>query len=416
MRKSALVLSGGGTKGIYQCGAIAALKRLGRDRWDIITGTSVGALNAAMLVQGDFEAMEDMYEHLEADQIVNGYVPKDLSLTGLIKDRRHVLPALGDYLKNEGMDISPFLDMVDRYYAPERFFASDIEFGCVTAARPGYHPVYVTKEMMRENGADWLVASASAYPAFPVKVIGGTEYVDGGYADNSPIDFALRLGAQEVTAIEMHEKVLHPGYLGREHITIVHPQQELYGLLDFDKVKMLRAKTLGYLDTMKAFGILAGIRYSFTPFGLPKGFDPWYLRVMMLEARAGRQAGRWTSDEAVMEALRLGSGRAQLGYVDMFCAALDCLMTAAGLDDTHVWDFRDAREKLREFLAGSDPEAAGNWGGVRAFSGREEAVRYFLKQVKGAEDGSTAGAAGAYLEVRFPFAAALADFWKNVVM
>ena len=96
--------------------------------------------------------------------------------------------------------------------------------------------------------------------------------------------------------------------------------------------------------------------------------------------------------------------------------ALDCLMTAAGLDDTHVWDFRDAREKLREFLAGSDPEAAGNWGGVRAFSGREEAVRYFLKQVKGAEDESTAGAAGAYLEVRFPFAAALADFWKNVVM
>ena len=84
MRKSALVLSGGGTKGIYQCGAIAALKRLGRDRWDIITGTSVGALNAAMLVQGDFEAMEDMYEHLEADQIVNGYVPKDLSLTGLL--------------------------------------------------------------------------------------------------------------------------------------------------------------------------------------------------------------------------------------------------------------------------------------------------------------------------------------------
>ena len=28
MRKSALVLSGGGTKGIYQCGAIAALKEI----------------------------------------------------------------------------------------------------------------------------------------------------------------------------------------------------------------------------------------------------------------------------------------------------------------------------------------------------------------------------------------------------
>ena len=136
----------------------------------------------------------------------------------------------------------------------------------------------------------------------------------------------------------------------------------------------------------------------------------------MLEARAGREAGRWTSEEVVMDRLRLSSGMAQLGYVDVFFAALDCLMTAAGLDDTHVWDYRDMKEKLTQFLAGSDPEAAGNWNGVRAFAGREEAVRYFLKLVKGTEDEGASGAAGAYLEVRFPFAAALADFWKNVLM
>jgi NTE family protein len=100
MRKRALVLSGGGTKGVYQCGVVSALKKLGKDNWDIITGTSVGALNAAMLVQGDFDAMEAMYENLEAEQIVNGYVPRDLSLQGLLRDHRNVLPALGDYLKN----------------------------------------------------------------------------------------------------------------------------------------------------------------------------------------------------------------------------------------------------------------------------------------------------------------------------
>ena len=57
-----MVLSGGGTKGIYQCGAVSALRKLGKDNWDIITGTSVGALNAAMLVQGDFDIMDQMYE------------------------------------------------------------------------------------------------------------------------------------------------------------------------------------------------------------------------------------------------------------------------------------------------------------------------------------------------------------------
>ena len=73
MRKRALVLSGGGTKGVYQCGVVSALRKLGKDNWDIITGTSVGALNAAMLVQGDFDAMEAMYENLEFFRDVFGY-------------------------------------------------------------------------------------------------------------------------------------------------------------------------------------------------------------------------------------------------------------------------------------------------------------------------------------------------------
>ena len=45
----ALVLTGGGAKGSYQVGVWRALQELGW-RPDIITGTSVGCLNGAMLV------------------------------------------------------------------------------------------------------------------------------------------------------------------------------------------------------------------------------------------------------------------------------------------------------------------------------------------------------------------------------
>ena len=55
--KNALVLAGGGTKGIYQLGVIEAMRELNLDNWDIITGTSVGALNAMFLVQNDYERM-----------------------------------------------------------------------------------------------------------------------------------------------------------------------------------------------------------------------------------------------------------------------------------------------------------------------------------------------------------------------
>ena len=50
--KLGLVLSGGGSKGAYEIGVYKALKKLGK-KPNIITGTSVGALNGVLLVQND---------------------------------------------------------------------------------------------------------------------------------------------------------------------------------------------------------------------------------------------------------------------------------------------------------------------------------------------------------------------------
>ena len=55
-----LVLEGGGTKGAYQLGAYKALKELGVE-FDGVVGTSIGALNAAFIVQGDYEIMKDIW-------------------------------------------------------------------------------------------------------------------------------------------------------------------------------------------------------------------------------------------------------------------------------------------------------------------------------------------------------------------
>ena len=53
--KRALVLSGGGSRGAYECGAWQALREL-NVRLDGVYGTSIGALNAALVAQGDLEA------------------------------------------------------------------------------------------------------------------------------------------------------------------------------------------------------------------------------------------------------------------------------------------------------------------------------------------------------------------------
>lgn len=55
--KRALVLSGGGSKGAYEAGFLLAAKELNQ-HFDIVTGTSIGALNGALVAMGDYEGLE----------------------------------------------------------------------------------------------------------------------------------------------------------------------------------------------------------------------------------------------------------------------------------------------------------------------------------------------------------------------
>lgn len=49
--KTAFVLGGGGSRGSYEMGVWKALRELGIDI-HVVTGTSIGAVNGAMIAQG----------------------------------------------------------------------------------------------------------------------------------------------------------------------------------------------------------------------------------------------------------------------------------------------------------------------------------------------------------------------------
>ena len=59
----AVVLSGGGSKGSYQIGVWKALRKL-KIKYDIVTGTSVGALNGALMVQNKFHKAYKLWKEI----------------------------------------------------------------------------------------------------------------------------------------------------------------------------------------------------------------------------------------------------------------------------------------------------------------------------------------------------------------
>ncbi|WP_276891635.1 patatin-like phospholipase family protein [Helicobacter japonicus] len=258
--KMAIVLGGGGSKGAYQIGAWRALKELGI-KYDIITGTSIGAFNGAMMVQGDFEKALALWREIDIDKVILNGLNLRTDFNYYKQNSDKLIPFLKSYANHKGMDITPLKKIVESSF-DEAFFTSSLDYGLVSVKIPSFSPIQKRKsELNKENLALWILASASCFPAFPVCEINGESYIDGGYYDNLPVNFAFELGAEQVIAIALnpnpHIYSTHP------LVSTIQPIVPLGGMLDFDKASMSENMEIGYLDTLKSFGKLWGRIYSF---------------------------------------------------------------------------------------------------------------------------------------------------------
>lgn len=359
--KKALVLAGGGTRGVYQNGALKALRKLRQADFDLVTGTSIGALNAALVVQKDYKAMDTLWHTLTQDKIVKGSMTLEFNLDTMINERNLIASFFKNYVKEKGADISPLVEQIEYYYNEKKFFESKIDFGCVTVRHGSLKPEFVTKEMMKEHGVDWLLSSASAFPAFPVHTFSEGSFIDGGYYDNLPVDYALRLGAKELVIIDLNNVPQHPCYLNSDYVHYIYPKKETGSFLNFDRDVMDDLEICGYYDTMKAYGKYDGILYTFKKMKLPSYYHDFELKFMMLENDIKVAAQIYKKINLRSETYLRNHIAEQLHipYVSdsqIFYALVDELMKMCKLDDHKVWEYKEAQSIIVEHFMPSIKE------------------------------------------------------------
>lgn len=263
MMKQAIALSGGGAKGAYELGAWEALSETGFSP-QIVTGTSIGAFNGALMVQGDLDKAIKMWETISMDQILEGFDLGEAELQRGPRDRDGFLTFLKSAVGKKKLDISPTLRLLDEMMDEECFFRSPIDFGLITVRFPTLTPVERLKQdMTPADFRQWILASCSCFPAFPLCTIDGQSYIDGGYYDNLPIETAFRMGADEVIAIDLHPEPVHPEFLHHPLVRTVLPAQPLGSLMGLQKERIFHSRRLGYLDTMRMLGRYEGTTYTF---------------------------------------------------------------------------------------------------------------------------------------------------------
>lgn len=262
--ETALVLGGGGAKGAYEVGAIAALDELGIKAGSVF-GTSVGALHAAMYAQGSMDAAAALWDNIRLSDVVS---EESLAIAddaeNIFDHPEKLLEFITRYAQKKGVDVSPLMDILHKLIDEDKIRRSGVHLGIVTTRFPSLAMVEKRLEEM-ETGSliDWLMASASCFPIFPMKQVGGDRYIDGGFCDNTPVEMAVRSGARDIVAIDIGKHRSHTQYDRRPNITYIRTSQPLGGLLTLDSALSACNRILGYNDVMRAFGRMRGVSYSF---------------------------------------------------------------------------------------------------------------------------------------------------------
>ncbi len=96
----ALVLSGGGVRGIFQAGVIGRLAEGGGEGWSVFTGVSAGAINALLTAQGRVQEMEELWVRQAEEGLTAFRSRLDLGNHAL----RAVAPGLAVHADVENLD------------------------------------------------------------------------------------------------------------------------------------------------------------------------------------------------------------------------------------------------------------------------------------------------------------------------
>lgn len=261
---TALVLGGGGAHGSYQIGVWQALKELGIT-FELVTGTSVGALNGAFVLQDDIEVAKKMWQSLSTEAVMSFSAAARNNQT--IRELIWQIASLTTTaIRQKGVSTQPLRKLLEAAIRQDKIESSPIRLFVVATEMSALKETVVEINNVKpDQRVEWLLASASFFPAVQATEIDTFSYMDGGYRNNLPIDVAIQNGATEYIAID----IKGPGITKHTRLpeTVVsislHSPWELGTFLVFDATRSQQNLQLGYLETLKKFGKLKGHWYAF---------------------------------------------------------------------------------------------------------------------------------------------------------
>ena len=307
MEKLGLVLAGGGGKGAYEIGVWQALRDLGLEpSVSAVSGTSVGALNAALFAAGDLARARAVWRELSPGHIIFspdrdraeariaqllsppglGQRFRDFLHRGSVPDpsapvsagaaasaalfflRDRLLPTLSQLLMSGIISADGLGEMIDGAVDCARLAASPVRCYATCLRIPRLRPDrFLLNGRSPEDVRAILLASAAIPFFFPMAAVAGRRYLDGGlppWGDNVPVQPLYELeGCRTILVVHLssNSPVNAAGFPGARLVELF-PSADLggpAGTFDFTAKGARWRMELGYRDGVEQ---LAGLCLS----------------------------------------------------------------------------------------------------------------------------------------------------------
>lgn len=359
--KRGVVLSGGGTKGAFEAGVWRALLELNID-YQIVTGTSIGSINGALMSMMDFERCEKMWLGMEMGDLLGMPAKKKSTMADFMQRIFSPAESMRERMGAGAVDNSPFPEFIQTNIDEDAIRKSPVDYGLVTVRSRDRKAFSLPKKDVPEGLLrDYIIASSSVYPIFPMHKIGDEFFIDGMYHDNLPIDLCVSMGAEELVVVDLHQKPQHPDYASRPYVTYITPSEDLGGVLAFNPEKIRKNVEMGYRDAMRTFGRYKGYVYSFLPESLRdlgNAIERFNMYCVKGQATANLNAKKKLKKPEDLNRMfqlleEYSRGRA-VQKEDYFIRGAEIAAEICGLSHEKIWDMNDLIREVLDSIGPAD--------------------------------------------------------------
>lgn len=368
MKRYSLVLEGGGAKGAYQVGAIKALKENGYE-FDTIVGTSIGALNAAFICQGEIDKLDELWHTLSFQDLmdINNELGESLvnfNLTSEIVNEA-AKKAINAF-KAKGIDTKNIRNILEKYIDEEKIRRSEIRFGLVTYCISDMVPQKLfIEDIPKGKLIDYLMATSNL-PVFKRQKIDDKKFLDGGAYDNCSVEMLYDAGYKDIVAIRIfrrRNRIRNYAKLSRKkdlNLKIILPSEELPFILNFESNNLKKLVDYGYVDTIKQLKGLDGNIYAIEKISneklddFKKAFTPRLCLKFVKLSNVKYKVGENIVDVALNKALRkvsyFLSGKKTKVFKKQIINILEYLASNQNISKNKIYDIEELIKATKEKL------------------------------------------------------------------